>query len=101
MYAMLEIKNMLQIVLLRRSAQKRDREQNRSDNRSVTINTPGSENDEQMERVEVQILPQDDNWGDNTTNNILIINHDDITEILLKLESGVKHNNPTDYHRYI
>jgi len=43
------------------------REQNRSDNRSVTINTPGSENDEQMERVEVQILPQDDNWGDNTT----------------------------------
>ena len=34
-------------------------------------------------------------------NNILIINHDDIAEILLKLESGVKHHNPTDYHWYI
>lgn len=37
------------------------------ENRSVTINTPASENDDPMERVEVQILPQDDNWGDNTT----------------------------------
>lgn len=43
------------------------RDHGRSDNRSVTINTPGSENDDPMERVEVQILPQDDNWGDNTT----------------------------------
>lgn len=43
------------------------RDHNRPDNRSVTINTPGSENDDPMERVEVQILPQDDNWGDNTT----------------------------------
>lgn len=43
------------------------RDHNRPDNRSVTINTPGSENDDPLERVEVQILPQDDNWGDNTT----------------------------------
>lgn len=42
------------------------------DERSVTIKTPGtmSEADDRMmgeERIEVQVIPQDDNWGDNTT----------------------------------
>ena len=42
------------------------------DERSVTIKTPGhlSEGDERApgeERFEVQVIPQDDNWGDNTT----------------------------------
>ncbi|XP_071959170.1 vang-like protein 1 [Antedon mediterranea] len=40
---------------------------NKSD-RSVTIQTPPrSEGDDRDEVIEVQILPQDDNWGDNTT----------------------------------
>lgn len=42
------------------------------DDRSVTIQTPGNGSDvesrvTESEKIEVQILPQDDNWGDNTT----------------------------------
>lgn len=42
------------------------------DERSVTIKTPGnmSDTEDRMmgeERIEVQVIPQDDNWGDNTT----------------------------------
>lgn len=41
------------------------------DDRSVTIKTPGQEMDMDRgageERIEVQVIPQDDNWGDNTT----------------------------------
>ncbi|XP_060604373.1 vang-like protein 2 isoform X1 [Ruditapes philippinarum] len=42
------------------------------DDRSVTIQTPGNGSDvdsriAESEKIEVQILPQDDNWGDNTT----------------------------------
>lgn len=42
------------------------------DDRSVTIQAPGNGSDvdsriAESERIEVQILPQDDNWGDNTT----------------------------------
>uniref|UniRef100_A0A0B7ADE0 Vang-like protein n=1 Tax=Arion vulgaris TaxID=1028688 RepID=A0A0B7ADE0_9EUPU len=40
------------------------------EDRSVTIKTPGQEFDAergQEERIEVQVIPQDDNWGDNTT----------------------------------
>ncbi|GFO33727.1 vang-like protein [Plakobranchus ocellatus] len=41
------------------------------DDRSVTIKTPGQEmgidRGEGEERIEVQVIPQDDNWGDNTT----------------------------------
>lgn len=52
-----------------REGRERDRER---DDRSVTIKMPGnvSENEDQPlgeERIEVHILPQDDNWGDNTT----------------------------------
>ncbi|BFZ13687.1 hypothetical protein BsWGS_16726 [Bradybaena similaris] len=39
--------------------------------RSVTIKTPGQDVDLERgggeERIEVQVIPQDDNWGDNTT----------------------------------
>lgn len=47
-----------------------DRGDRDRDDRSVTIKAPGSEScddDHREERIEVQILPQDDNWGDNTT----------------------------------
>lgn len=46
----------------------RDRGSDRDD-RSVTIKSPsGDEGEgEEDDRIEVQILPQDDNWGDNTT----------------------------------
>ncbi|XP_011436082.1 vang-like protein 2 [Crassostrea angulata] len=42
------------------------------DERSVTIKTPGNMSDAEdrmmgEERIEVQVIPQDDNWGDNTT----------------------------------
>ncbi|XP_005100189.1 vang-like protein 2 [Aplysia californica] len=40
------------------------------DDRSVTIKTPGQEPEMDRgmeERIEVQVIPQDDNWGDNTT----------------------------------
>ena len=42
------------------------------DDRSVTIQAPGNGSDvdsrvAESEKIEVQILPQDDNWGDNTT----------------------------------
>lgn len=42
------------------------------DDRSVTIQTPGNESDidsriAESEKIEVQILPQDDNWGDQST----------------------------------
>lgn len=42
------------------------------DDRSVTIQAPGNGSDcesriTESEKIEVQILPQDDNWGDNTT----------------------------------
>ncbi|PVD27574.1 hypothetical protein C0Q70_12736 [Pomacea canaliculata] len=47
----------------------RDRER---DDRSVTIKTPAQgdsdiESRNMEERIEVQVIPQDDNWGDNTT----------------------------------
>ncbi|XP_033109962.1 vang-like protein 1 [Anneissia japonica] len=46
---------------------RKSRSMNKSD-RSVTIQTPPrSEGDDREEVIEVQILPQDDNWGDNTT----------------------------------
>ncbi|XP_069115604.1 vang-like protein 2 [Argopecten irradians] len=53
----------------RSSHMNRDRDR---DDRSVTIKMPGnmSECEDRPpgeERIEVQILPQDDNWGDNTT----------------------------------
>lgn len=50
----------------------RERDRDRDD-RSVTIKAPGNVSGDEMipgteeERIEVQILPQDDNWGDNTT----------------------------------
>ncbi|BFZ25581.1 hypothetical protein BsWGS_28620 [Bradybaena similaris] len=41
------------------------------EDRSVTIKTPGQDADLERggeeERIEVQVIPQDDNWGDNTT----------------------------------
>ncbi|KAH3828969.1 hypothetical protein DPMN_130957 [Dreissena polymorpha] len=43
------------------------------DDRSVTIQPPGGNGSDvdsrvaESEKIEVQILPQDDNWGDNTT----------------------------------
>lgn len=51
----------------------RSRDQNHvdrvHDDRSVTINAPNLSGDEgrDEERIQVQILQQDDNWGDNTT----------------------------------
>lgn len=50
--------------------QDRDRDRDRDD-RSVTIKMPGQDSDldsrNMDERIEVQVIPQDDNWGDNTT----------------------------------
>jgi len=48
------------------------RSSDRRDDRSVTIQAPGNGSDvesriTESEKIEVQILPQDDNWGDNTT----------------------------------
>ncbi|KAL3884649.1 hypothetical protein ACJMK2_024774 [Sinanodonta woodiana] len=50
----------------------RSGDRNNRDDRSVTIKAPGNGSDvenhaQEEERIEVQILPQDDNWGDNTT----------------------------------
>lgn len=51
----------------------RDRGDRDRDDRSVTIKMPGQESDldsrmdDRNERIEVQVIPQDDNWGDNTT----------------------------------
>nr|AHY88469.1 str [Terebratalia transversa] len=53
-----------------RHGRHRSRERsNERDDRSVTIQLPGDSGGENVEddRIEVQILPQDDNWGDNTT----------------------------------
>ncbi|KAL8588181.1 hypothetical protein ACOMHN_063577 [Nucella lapillus] len=48
-----------------------DRDRGDRDDRSVTIKMPGQESDldsrTMEERIEVQVLAQDDNWGDNTT----------------------------------
>lgn len=50
----------------------RSSDRNHRDDRSVTIQAPGNGSDvdsriAESEKIEVQILPQDDNWGDNTT----------------------------------
>ncbi|XP_046375383.1 vang-like protein 2 [Haliotis rufescens] len=47
----------------------RSRDRGERDDRSVTIKTPGHMSDDchEEERIEVQVIPQDDNWGDNTT----------------------------------
>ncbi|XP_050415068.1 vang-like protein 2 isoform X2 [Patella vulgata] len=46
----------------------RDRRERDRDDRSVTIKTPGQGSDvEGEERIQVQVIQQDDNWGDNTT----------------------------------
>ena len=54
-----------------RSSRSRDRNGRESDrdDRSTVVKTgpSGDEGQEGEERIEVQILPQDDNWGDNTT----------------------------------
>ncbi|ESO93739.1 hypothetical protein LOTGIDRAFT_209276 [Lottia gigantea] len=47
---------------------RRDRERDYRDDRSVTIQAPGHGSEvEGEERIQVQVIPQDDNWGDNTT----------------------------------
>ena len=33
----------------------------------TTVSIPGEDSDDQQEVIEVQILPQDENWGETTT----------------------------------